>query len=201
MRSYKLPHINIRQQETEQIQVALGFPAYSYFHPHIYALSLLSIILGGNMSSRLFTQVRERRGLVYYVKSGTGVYQDTGELIVQAGVSENNLFKALEIILAELKKVKTMRVNRKELDRAKEFIRGKLILAMEDSASVAEWCGKQKLFTDKILTPEEKLKKYFKVTQNEVQQVAKDIIKQNRMNFAMIGPVQNEKDLLRVLKV
>jgi len=198
---HKLPQITIYPQKTKQMQIILGFPAYPYSHSQIYASVLLSIILGGNMSSRLFVNVRERKGLVYYIKAGVGTYQDTGEFTIQAGVDGSNLFKAIKIILAELKKIKLKGVSVAELKRSQEFIKGKLTLALEDSAGIAEWYGKQRLFMDETLTPDEKIKKYFKVTTKQIQQVAKDIIKQNQMSFALIGSFNNKKDLLKILRI
>ena len=201
IRPRKSPCLNIRKQETEQIQIALGFPAYSYFNPKIYPLNLLSIILGGNMSSRLFIQLREKRGLVYYIKAGTDSYADIGALVIQAGVSKNNLTKAIKVILEELKKIKSKGVSSQELQRAKEFIKGKLTLALEDSFSVAEWQGKQELLLGKILTPEEKLKKFFQVKKEEIKKVAQEIIRPSRLNIALIGSITDKKNLLRVLRV
>jgi len=153
------------------------------------------------MSSRLFIQLREKRGLVYYIKAGTDSYADIGALVIQAGVSKNNLTKAIKVILEELKKIKSKGVSSQELQRAKEFIKGKLTLALEDSFSVAEWQGKQELLLGKILTPEEKLKKFFQVKKEEIKKIAQEIIRPSRLNIALIGSITDKKNLLRVLRV
>ncbi|PIP17743.1 MAG: hypothetical protein COX43_02635 [Parcubacteria group bacterium CG23_combo_of_CG06-09_8_20_14_all_35_9] len=188
--------ISLEFKETEQAQIALGFPAYSYFHPDIYALQLLSVILGGNMSSRLFTQVRGKRGLAYFIKSDIDIYEDTGALSVYAGLDKIRINEALKIILKELKRVTLKEVGLSELKRAKEFLKGHTVLALEDSSFLAQWFAKQELLIRKILTPEEKLDKIFKVSPKDIKRVAKDIIKKSRLNLALIGPFKDKKVII-----
>ena len=193
--SYKddKPKIKIQFRETEQVQLALGFPAYSYFNDNIYALNLLSIILGGNMSSRLFISIREKKGLCYFIRTFTNTYEDTGSLIVQSGLDKNRVETAVQAIIEELNKVKKKGVTAEELNRAKECIKGKLVLTLEDSSNVADWYAKQELLIGKALTPEAKFKKIFKVTQRDIQSVANEIIQKERLNIALIGPVEEKK--------
>jgi predicted Zn-dependent peptidase len=175
-------------KDTQQIQLALGFPAYSLFHPKIEALKLFSIILGGYMSSRLFSEIRVKRGLAYFIKTSLNIYQDTGNFVVLAGIDEIKIKEVIKLILEELNKIKKNGVTEEELERAKNYYEGKLSLDLEDSAEIAAWYGKQKLLKNKILTPEEKIIKIKKVKAEEIQKVANDILKINNLNIALIGP-------------
>jgi len=195
------PQINLRFKETEQVQLALGFSGYPYTDPRIYALSLLAIILGGNMSSRLFIRVRERLGLAYHIRAGLNIYQDTGNFVIEAGLDKARINEAIRVILEELKKVKEEGVTSEELKRAKDFLDGKMTIELEDSSNVVEWYTKQELLIRKILTPEEKLKKFFAVTKAQVKKVAYDIIKEGKLNLALIGPFKEENRFLKLLKI
>jgi len=194
------PQINLMFKKTEQVQLGLGFPAYSIFDQRIYPLYLLAVILGGNMSSRLFTIVREKYGLAYYIKTDIGGYQDTGSFLIQAGLDKNRVEQALSLILAELKKVKEVGVTAKELKSAKEFLKGKLVLELEDSESVADWYGKQELLLNKMNTPAERLKKIFAVNQNQIKKVAQDLIQEQKLNLAVIGPFKKKEEFVKLLK-
>lgn len=194
------PKIKIQFKETEQAQLAIGFPGFSHFDPNLYALQLLSIILGGYMSSRLFISIREKRGLCYFIKSFTNVYEDTGNLVIQSGLDKSRLTSAVGAIFEELDKVIKSGVTEEELSRAKECIKGRLVLALEDSSEVADWYAKQELLTGEILTPEEKLKKIFAVTAADVKRVAKDVMQKNKMSVALIGPFKDEKPFAQLLK-
>ena len=198
---FNKPKINLQYKETEQVQIALGFPAYGYSDPKIYPLQLLSVILGGNMSSRLFINVREKKGLAYFVRSSVDVYQDVGALVIQAGLDKSRLSEALKIILSELKRIRDKGVSKVELKRAKDFLDGKITLHMEDSIHMAEWFARQELLTDKILTPEEKLKKIFKVKEGDISRIAKDILKTSRINLGLIGPFKSDEEFLKLLKI
>jgi len=199
--SQKQPKIALKFKETEQVHLALGFPALSFFDKNYYALTLLTIILGGNMSSRLFTEIREKRGLAYYIKADVSPYQDTGTLMVQAGLDKQRIEPAINVILDELKKVKKDGVTSKELKSAKEYLKGKIILELEDSENIADWFGKQELLLNKILTPEQRLKKVFAVKLTDIQKVAKDIFRQNKINLALIGPYKEKKQFQKLLKL
>ncbi len=197
----KKPQLNLKYKETQQVHLSLGFPAYSYFNKNYYALSLLTIILGGNMSSRLFTEIREKRGLAYYIKADISSYQDTGIFTVQAGLDKQRIDSAIEVILSELKKVRTNGVTSKELKAAKEYLKGKIILELEDSENIADWYSKQELLLHKILTPEQRLKKVFAVNLSNIKRAAADVIKENKLNMAIIGPYKDKKKFQKLLKI
>jgi len=195
----RTPQVIINYKETEQTQIALGFPAYSYSDKRNPALKLLAVILGGNMSSRLFLQVRERNGLAYFVRSFLSVYEDTGALIIQSGLDKSRVEKAIKLIIAELKKIKKG-VIAEELNRAKEYIYGKTALDLEDSASISQWYGQQELMIGKILTPQQKNQKIAAVTSKDIMAVAQDVINISRANLAVIGPFKDEEKFKKLLK-
>jgi len=191
--------VNLKYKNTEQVQLALGFPAYSYFNDKINALQLLSTILGGNMSSRLFLSVRERKGLAYFVRSWVSTYEDTGGLIIQAGLDKMRVESAIRLILTELKKIKTG-VKLEELNRAKDHLAGKLILNLEDSANLCQWYSQQELLTGKILTPKQKITKIMNVSLKQITAVARDIIDFGRLNLALIGPFRDKNKFVKLIK-
>lgn len=195
------PKLSIKFKETEQVHLAIGFPTFSHDDERIYALSLLSVILGGNMSSRLFINIREKQGLCYYIHSESQGYHDVGNLRIQAGLDKSRIKEAITLILKELKDVLDNGIADEELKRTKEYIKGKTILALEDSSNLAGFFGKQELLNKEVLTPEEKFAKIEKVTKEEIQKVAKDIIKEERLRGAIIGPFKEEKEFLDLLKI
>lgn len=195
------PQVKIMHKDSQQIQIGMGFPAYGYGHKNTYAFQLLSVILGGNMSSRLFVSVRERKGLCYYIKCQPNIYEDTGNLYIQSGLDKNRLDEAINIILEELKKVKQNGVTGPELQRAKDYIKGKTILNLEDSSHVCEWYVKQMVLQKKLLTPEEKFKLYERVNKDDILRVAKNIIQSNKINLAVIGPYHSGKQFIDLLKI
>ncbi len=195
------PKLKVQFKETEQAQLAIGFQGYSYFDPGHYALQILSIILGGYMSSRLFINIREKRGLCYFIKSYANAYEDTGNLVVQSGLDKTRIASAIGAIFEELDKVVKNGVTAEELERAKECVKGRLVLALEDSSQVADWYAKQELLIGEILTPEEKLKKVFAVTAGDIKKVAKDVIQKNKMSVALIGPFRDEAPFAKFLKM
>lgn len=189
----------LKTKTVDQIQVGLGTKAYSYTDKRLPALNLLSVVLGGNMSSRLFIQVRERRGLAYSVHASVNPYEDTGSFMIQAGLKKNRLAEALQVIVAEMRKLKTANVRPKELIRAKEFIRGKMILDLEDSDSQASWYGRQALFNKKIETPDQVMAKLDKVTVGDIRRVARELFKPANMRLAIIGPIKEAKQFQGIL--
>ncbi len=195
------PQASLLFKATQQAQLCLGFPGYSISDKNIFTLYLLVVILGGNMSSRLFTVIREQYGLAYYIKAGISTYQDNGTLVIQAGLDKKRIKRALELILQELQRIKIEGVTAKELQSAKEFLKGKLVLELEDSENVADWYGKQELLLRKIYTPEQRIKKVFSVTANQIKKVAQQVIKQQKLNLALIGPFKNRKYFFKILKL
>ncbi|MCX6785888.1 MAG: pitrilysin family protein [Candidatus Komeilibacteria bacterium] len=193
------PQLTLHYKETAQVQLALGFPAYKNTDHRVYPLMLLAVILGGGMSSRLFMEIREKLGLAYFVRAGVDLYEDTGSLIIQAGLEQTNITTAIKKILAELKKIKERGITPAELVKAREFIKGKLILQLEDSAALISWLAEQRLLTGKIDDLPEKLKKINRVSLAEVESVAAEIINFKRLNLALIGPFKNKAEFLKII--
>jgi len=196
----KAPRVVIRRKETEQAQLCLGFFGLSHYDKKLPALQLLALILGGNMSSRLFVNIREKHGLCYFIRASAEPYHDSGTFVVQAGLDMLRIEKAVNLILKELKRIKKSGIREKELQNAKDYLKGKVALKLEDSENVADWYAKQELFKKDLETPEEKLKKYFSVTAKDVHEVAKKIFDDKKLNLALIGPFE-EDDAKRFLRL
>jgi len=193
--------ILLNYKDTKQVHLALGVPAYSYSNPDLYALYVLGVILGGNMSSRLFINVREKQGLCYYIKAQIDVYQDTGDLMIRAGLDKDKIKKAIEIIISELKKLKSEGIADDELVKAKEFLKGRLVLQLEELNELAEYFGRQFILTDEILTPEAKIKKIFAVTKEDVARVANNLLKTEKLNLVMVSPYKDQKEFINMLNI
>jgi predicted Zn-dependent peptidase len=193
------PRVRIQEKQLEQIQVALGFPTFGRDHKDTEALKLLASILGGTMSSRLFIEVREKRGLCYTVRASTDFYEDTGTFTVRAGLDASRLTLALKVIVNELKKIVKNGVTPAELKMAKDHVKGATTLRLEDSSNLAEFFARQELFQGSAETVEERLKKYNAVTLKDIKRVAQEIIRFTRLSVAAIGPYKTEQDILKHL--
>jgi predicted Zn-dependent peptidase len=197
------PEVLIHNKKTDQTHFCLGVRAYNMFDPRRYALNLMSIILGGNMSSRLFISVRERNGLAYYVHTSFEDTTDAGYLVTQAGIKNDSLEKAVSLILKEYKNLKDKKITPKELKKAKDFLRGKMALSLDATDAQASFYAMQEVMGQKILTPEQKLKIVDKVTVNDIKKIAGDIFLTEKLNLAVIGPIEENKkeELKRLLKL
>ncbi|MSU54502.1 MAG: insulinase family protein [Candidatus Staskawiczbacteria bacterium] len=196
------PEILLHHKKTDQTHFCLGVRAYDMYSPQKYALSLLSIILGGNMSSRLFISVRERNSLAYYIHTSVDTTTDTGYLVTQAGIKNESLEKAIALILKEYKNLRDIKITPRELKKAKDYLRGSMSLSLDSSDAQASFFATQELMEGKLLTPEEKLKLVDKVTVADINKVAKDIFKPEKLNLSVIGPIEEkEKERLEKLLV
>lgn len=195
------PALKIKTKKTDQTHLILGNRAYHQDHKDRFALSLLSIILGGNMSSRLFIEIRERRGLAYSVFTSVDSFRECGYIATQAGVNHGKLEEAVKIILEEYKKIATGKVSQKELRKAKDYIKGKSVMGFEASDEVAAFYIDQELARKKIISMEEIFAKIDKVTVSDILRVAKDIFKEKTLNLAVIGPHKDGKKLEKILKL
>jgi len=197
------PKLLLRYKKTEQTHFCLGFRAYSFSDERKYAASLLSVILGGGMSSRLFMEVREKRGLCYYISTGRESYHDVGNFVTHAGVT-NSLDKvkeAIEVILKEHKKIVKNEATKEELNKAKEVIKGQMLLSLEDSFNVANFFGTKLILRDHIITPEEYIEKIEAVRLEDIFAAAEDMFKPEKLNLALIGPYKSENEFEKVLTV
>lgn len=199
--------LKVVNKKTEQAHIVLGVRGNPLGHPDRYKEAVLSVILGGGMSSRLWTQVRERRGLAYYVRCDINHYMDTGYLAASAGIRLDKVEEAIKVILDEYRKVSSFdsaqdkQVSQAELNKAKEYIKGRLALGLEDTYDVAEFIGEQELFEKKVKTPEEIMKEIDKVTVEGVAQVASRFFQNARLNLAIIGPFEDSSKFERLLKL
>jgi predicted Zn-dependent peptidase len=188
------PQIKIVYKKINQTNLALGVRGYSIAHPQKFTADILSIILGGMMSSRLFKEIREKLGAAYYVRTYNYSNTDTGSLVTFSGVENGKVKKVLETILREYSNFKKKKVSDKELSKAKEYLKGKIVLNMESSDAKASFYGRQELLKNEIISIEEIFKKIDKVSADDIMIVAKDIFKNDKLSLALIGPFKNKKD-------
>jgi len=195
------PECILHNRKTDQTHLCLGVRAYNIFHPNRYVQDILAVILGGMMSSRLFMKVREELGLAYYVKTEVSSDLDSGYLVTQAGVRNENAEKAVSVILKEYKKAYQRRIPSKELKKAKDYLKGKMILELESSDARAGFFAGQELLEKRILTPEEISIKINKVSADDILKVAKDIFQPKKLNLALIGPFEDKNKFQKILKI
>jgi predicted Zn-dependent peptidase len=183
------PALFVKQKNTEQVHIGIGFRTIPIHNEEKHALSVLSAILGGGMSSRLFSEVREKRGLAYYVRTSTEHYQDVGNLVSTAGLDPKRVEEGISVIVAEYAKISGSKpqISKKELAKAKEFLKGHFVLELEDSRAVAGFFAQGELLEKKIETPEELIAKIDRVTMEQVEAVAKKYFTQKHLNLAIIG--------------
>lgn len=193
------PGVKFHYQKTDQTHLVLGARAYNLYDKRKYALELANIILGGNTSSRIYTEIRERLGLAYYVRSETNLEADVGSFYSRAGISHDKLGLVVQKIVEIFREAKQKGIAEEELSRAKEYIRGQLALSLESSDELAVFYGEQEIFKEKILTPEEILKRFLKVKLSDIRLVLNDIFKPQKMNLVVIGPHKNEAAYKKIL--
>lgn len=182
------PQEQMFAKKTEQSHLMVGVRAYDMYDPRRYALSLLSAILGGTMSSRLFIEIRERLGLAYYVQSGVESYTDSGYLIARAGVNAGSVTLATKKILDQFFDLRRAGSSEEEIAFAKDHLRGSLALSFESSDDIAQFYAERELFYGDMKTPDEILAEFEKVTRNDIMKVADDVFRPHKLNFALVGP-------------
>jgi predicted Zn-dependent peptidase len=180
--------VKVHTKASDQAHICLGVHSHPLEHPDRYVLQVLSTILGGGMSSRLFTEVRERRGLAYYVYGLNHSYTDAGSLYAQAGVDINRIDDAVSTIATELKKIAEDAVPQDELDKAKSFAKGRFVLQLETSQGLIMFGLRREVLESRTPDPEEILAELDKVTVEDVQRVARELIENRGTNLAVIGP-------------
>lgn len=189
-------------KETDQTHLILGVRTfYSVFHPQKYAAELLGVILGGMMSSRMFSEIREKLGLAYYIKTSVEADTDTGYLATTTGVDNSRVEKAIKSILREYKRISKTKVPATELKKAKENLKGKLSISLESSDAKAFFYAGQELLEKRIMTPQEIFKKIDKVSASDILKVAKDVFREDRLNLALIGPFKNKEKFQKLLRL
>ena len=188
------PQFNFLHKDTEQTHLALGFHAYKRGHPLKYAQALLHVVLGANMSSRLFNVVREELGLAYEIGTQVKPFADTGAFLVHAGIDNRKVNQAISVILKELRNIKENLITEDEFKRAKEFYLGQLELALEDTMDNMLWIGDSVVTMDKAYTLEEAAEEVKSLKRQDIRKVAQYLFEENKINLAVIGPVNDTKE-------
>ncbi len=196
-----VPRSLIHWKETDQAHFHVGVRAFDMLDERRYALSLLSMIFGGGMASRLFIEVREKRGLAYYVGASSDLFTDCGVFLARAGVNKDKAVEAVEVVLEEMRKLKEAGVTEAELQQAKDHLNGSMAIYLESSMNMASDYCDSVLFEKKVLTPEERLGKINSVKLEEVNRLAKELLDTSKLNFAIIGPYKDEDQFNKILKI
>ena len=193
------PRMKLEHRKTEQAHICISVKGLSSVHPDRYAMDLLNTVMGEGMSSRLFLELREKQSLVYDVHTTSSHLRDCGSFTTYAGVDPKNAKRAIDSILRELARAREP-VPEEELRKAKEFLKGRLVLRMEDSRSVAAWLGAQELLLGQILTVDEVLARVDAITPDDVQRVAERALVGEKLNMAIVGPYRSDKSFQSSLK-
>jgi len=194
------PHLRIEPRDTEQAHLCLAVRGLSIAHPDRFNLDILNVILGEGMSSRLYLEIRERRGLAYDIHSYVDHFLDSGAVTIYAGVDPKRVADTIAVILEELVRLKD-EVPALELAKAKELTKGRLLLRMEDTRSVAGWMGAQELLTGQIRTVDEVASIIDAITPQDLKRVAAQLLLTEKLNLAIVGPVNGEDSLNNLLKL
>ncbi len=193
------PRINVFYKKTDQANLILGTAAYARDNDKRYAARLLALILGEGMSSRLFIQVRERRGLAYRISADFDSYKDIGTFTVYAGLKLEKVYEGLEVIKAELEQMVKEKVTDDELKKAKEMLRGRIALQMESTNFLAEYFGTKFVLDRKIESFDDYLKKIDVITREDLQKVAGELFQKNNFNLQVIGPFKDIEKFTKIL--
>ena len=205
------PNCRLRYKKTDQAHISLGVRTYGYAHKDKAILALMSVILGGSMSSRLFINLRERQGLAYYVRASSELYTDTGYLTACAGVPIGKIETAIKTILSEYKKLKSTLVGAEELKRTKDLLRGRMAIQFEASDNLANYYARQAVLLHtikrsgkkeklEIKTPEQYLEAIDRIGAKDIKRVANDVFKNKGLNLAVVGPYREKGKFDKLLR-
>src|SRR5260221_458158 len=189
------PRVCLFSKRTEQTQIALGIRTCSRHDPRRYPLRLLNTILGENMSSRLFQVIREDLGLAYSIYSNPSFFEDTGDLVISAGLDTNNLEKVLKLILVELRRMSQKLPSVGEVRRARDYVIGQMQLSLESTDNRMNWIGEQLLSYGLVMSPDEIKRRLSAVTASRIRDVARDFFRQERLNLALVSPLKSDRRL------
>jgi predicted Zn-dependent peptidase len=197
--SIELPthkRLEIVNKKTEQTHLVIGFRGVSYKSEDRYAIRLLAMILGGSMSSRMFTEIREKLGLAYAVRTSAGNYLDTGAIETYAGVPHNKAEEAITAILNEYRKA-TVNISKEEFTRAKEIISGKMLIAFEDTNELSNHYALSELLSNSIITPKELVKKYEETTLDQVLAAGRKYFKEDSMALSLVDSAITKENIAK----
>jgi predicted Zn-dependent peptidase len=199
--SQDAPRLRAESRKTEQVHLCLSVRGVSHQHPDRFILDLLNVVLGEGMSSRLFLELREKRGLAYDIHSHVTYFRDSGSLAIYAGVDPKKLELTVEAVLSELMRLRDEPIPEAEITKAKEMGKGRLLLRMEDTRSVAGWMGGQELLNGKILTVDEVVAIVDAITASEIRRVARELFLTSKLSLALVGPARNKGRLQKLLRL
>jgi len=202
-RLYLLPEparqAGCRAKDNEQVHICLGTQGLSLDHEQIYVLQVINTILGGGLSSRLFQEIREERGLVYSIYSYHSSYHDSGLFCIYTGLSKQNVRPALELIVKEIHKLQSKGVSPAELQRVKDQLKGNLLLSLESISTRMSRLGKSQLYLDKVVSPDEIVNRIMEITDADIKDLARTILKPENFCIASVGPWDDGKILEEIL--
>ncbi len=193
------PHVSVQHKDADQAHLILGVPSYPLEHPDRYALQLLSAVLGSGMSSRLFLEVRERRGLAYYVQGMNHSYTDAGSLFAQAGVDIKRIDEAIKVIVEQFARMADEQVGAEELEKSRAMIKGRFVLRTEGPQGLLMYGLNREVLEGRALEPDELLERIDAVTAEDVQRVAQELIAQDKLHLAVIGPFEDDERFVKLL--
>ena len=197
--SQDAPRVKLHTKQSDQAHIRVGVHSYPLVHPDRYSLQLLATVLGGGMSSRLFTEVRERRGLAYYIYGQQQGYTDTGTLYAQSGVDIQRIDDAVQTIVREFGRIAAEAIEPDELEKARNFAKGRLVLSLEDPKGMIIFGLRNEVLEGAQREPDDVLAELDKVTIEDIQRVAQDIILEDRLNLAAIGPFDDPDRFQKLL--
>jgi predicted Zn-dependent peptidase len=189
----------VHYKTTEQAHVSIAVKGIPLSHPDRHAISFLSVILGEGMSSRLFLELREKRGLAYDVSSYTSHFLDSGAFNIYTGVDPKNATEAIKVIISELERIRDHGPTMEELTKARELSKGRMLLRMEDTRSVSGWIGAQDLLLGYVRTIDEAVAEMDAVTIEDLQRVAGELLDPRRSYLAVVGPYKSDKRFAALL--
>ena len=189
----------IEYRKTEQAHLSIALPGLSLAHPDRFALDMLSVMLGEGMSSRLFVEIRENRGLAYDVHSEVSHFSDTGALMISAGAHPRRIYDVVQTILEQVGQLREG-VPEEELEQAKRLSAGRLLLRMDDTRAVANWLGHSELLLGELSSPDEVIGRINAVSTQDIRRVASALVDERKLNIAVVGPCRGRQRIRRMLK-
>ncbi len=184
-----VPRVLIRTKELEQSHLCVGVGSYPQNHDDRYSSYVLNTLLGGSMSSRLFQNIREKRGLAYAVSSGLSAYRDAGSFTIYAGCANDAVGQVIDLVVEELRRAKQTPVPAPELQRSKDHLKGSLMLGLENTASRMSHLARQEIYFDRQFGLDETLQGIERVTADDVQRVAVDLFRNGSLSATVLGNV------------
>ncbi len=194
------PQARMEYRKTEQAHLALSLPGISTRHPQRYPMDMMNGVMGEGMSSRLFLEVREKRGLAYDIHSTASHYRDTGSIAIYFGVDPKKARYAIETTIEELHRLKEA-IPEEDLHRARELAKGRLLLRMEDTRAVAAWGGAQELLHNEVRTVDQVVERVDEVTTEDVRQAADQFLSRDKLNLAVVGPYRSDKQFQNAIRL